>query len=77
MTAAELGAAYIGQEGTYAVGSHGAGVMAVRVAVKDARSAFGRTDLLIYPLAGSGETWVKHDSVVLDKPAGKGWKKSS
>lgn len=34
----------------------------VEVTVKDARQMYGRTDLLITPVSGSGEQWVSAES---------------
>lgn len=35
----------------------------IKVKIKDARHAFGRTDVLVTPVAGSGEAWVSRDRV--------------
>jgi hypothetical protein len=57
MTGREL-AGLIGRDAAYRV----AGLtMAVRVV--DARTRFGGVDVLISPVAGSGEQWVQVDSV--------------
>lgn len=37
--------------------------LAFRVEVRDVRVSFGRVDLLIRPVAGSGARWVSRDSV--------------
>lgn len=50
----------IGREADYPVKD-----MLVRVRVANARERFGRTDVQIMPLAGSGLTWVALDSVRL------------
>lgn len=64
MTATEL-TEYVGREGlwTTPIGS-----IKIRVKVTDARQAYGRFELRVTPLAGSGETWAQN--VKLDpKPA--------
>lgn len=43
------------------------GELAVRVEVKDAREVYGRTDLLVAPLAGHGTAWVQAERVTLDE----------
>jgi len=35
----------------------------IHVKIKDARSAYGRIDLLVTPVAGSGTKWVRADNV--------------
>jgi hypothetical protein len=55
MTANEL-RNYIGKEGDWTVNA-GAGVT-VRVKTKDARIMFGRVDVLVTPVTGTGEVWV-------------------
>lgn len=39
------------------------GAYTVNVTVKDVKEAFGRTDLLLVPVSGSGEKWVSMDTV--------------
>jgi hypothetical protein len=39
------------------------GDLTVQVTVKDAREVWGRTDYLVTPTAGSGETWVSCERV--------------
>lgn len=38
----------------------------VRVEVEDERTNFGRTDVLIRPVEGDGEAWVRADKVEVD-----------
>lgn len=60
---------YIGRTGKFAVNlptTKGSDTMQFRVNVTNARYAFGRTDLCIVPVGGTGEHWAKLDSVVLD-----------
>jgi hypothetical protein len=35
----------------------------ITVNVRDVRSAYGRTDLLVEPVEGFGSTWVKRENV--------------
>ena len=39
----------------------------VNVRVLDARSKFGRVDLLVSPVAGTGAEWVQSKNVTLDQ----------
>lgn len=61
MTANELGQ-YVNREGTW---STPIGSIQIRVRVIDARQIFGRLELKITPLAGSGEAWAQN--VEMDK----------
>ena len=67
MTAGEL-AGYVGRTGEmFILDRSGAMItMRVPVTVKDARQAFGRTDLLVSPVGGTGESWVSIERVRLD-----------
>jgi hypothetical protein len=62
-TANEL-AANVGREGLW---STPIANIQVRVKVIDARQIFGRVELKVTPLAGSGEAWAQN--VAIDKPA--------
>ena len=53
----------IGQRGILAVGT-----LLVQVQIIGERSSYGRTDLLVKPVAGSGERWVRADRVEMDLP---------
>ena len=64
MTAREL-TAKIGKKGTARLTTHGKGFVTVEIEVTDARTAFGRIDLEVTPVAGSGRMWVSADSVQL------------
>lgn len=70
MSAAEL-ARFIGKEGkARLVASHASsGVLKVPVKVKDARSMFGRVDLLVTPVGGEGEVWMDAAGVTLSEGA--------
>lgn len=53
---------YIGREGVFITGA-----LRVGIRVLDAREKFGRVDLLVSPLAGSGEEWKSlNDSIILN-----------
>jgi len=60
MTASELNQ-YVGRTGIWEIPKVG---VKIRVKILDARSSYGRFELKITPLAGSGETWVQN--VVMD-----------
>lgn len=48
------------------VGKYGrvvAGGFTIHVKIKDARSAYGRVDLLVTPMAGAGDKWVRATSI--------------
>jgi hypothetical protein len=60
MTASEL-SQYVGREGTWEVPKVG---VKIKVKILDARSSYGRFELKISPVAGSGETWAQN--VVMD-----------
>lgn len=62
-TAVEL-ADYVRRTGTLTIPS-GEGFK-VKIRVVDARAIFGRTELRVTPIAGSGETWATVQSVALD-----------
>lgn len=70
MSAAEL-ARFIGKKGlARLVASHAvSGVVKVPVIVKDARSMFGRVDLLVTPVGGEGEVWMDAAGVTLSEGA--------
>jgi hypothetical protein len=56
MTAQEL-ARYVGKQADWA--PYGVrGTCTVRITIKDARAMFGRIDLLVAPVAGTGITWI-------------------
>lgn len=61
---------YIGKKGNLPVGKdrNGHCNLEIRVIVKDAREAYGRVDLLVEPLYGSGTMWVSRRTVGLDAP---------
>jgi hypothetical protein len=65
-TANEL-AANVGREGLW---STPIANIQVRVKVIDARQIFGRVELKVTPIAGSGEAWAQN--VAIDKPAKPG-----
>lgn len=67
MTAGEL-AGYVGRTGILRYGQRGTDqwALGVPVMVKDARQAFGRTDLLVSPIGGTGESWVSLERVRFD-----------
>ena len=60
MTASEL-ARLIGHEAT--ISSDG---LQVRVRILDGRTAYGREDLLVTPVAGEGQRWVSAERVRLE-----------
>lgn len=62
MTAAEM-QQYIGRTGTWEVPKI-KGSMKIKVRVLDARVAWGRFELKITPVSGSGEVWAQN--VVMD-----------
>ncbi len=41
--------------------------LAIDVRIQDVRRAYGRTDYLITPIAGTGETWVTAHTVQLER----------
>jgi hypothetical protein len=53
---------YIGKEGRLNLDG-----FIVNITIKDARSNYGRTEVLVSPLAGSGERWVYLAKITLDK----------
>jgi hypothetical protein len=67
MTATEV-AEVIGRKGlaTLRLDASPPVFLTIPVSVKDARRNFGRTDLLISPLGGSGEVWVHSERVQLE-----------
>ena len=62
MTSAEL-AKYVGRKGLMSFG----GAIAVEVTSKDAREVFGRLDVLVEPVAGTGEAWVGESRIAWAK----------
>jgi hypothetical protein len=62
-TAAEL-AAYLDRKGIW---SSPTGDMKVPVTTIDARHLFGRIELKISPIGGSGSTWVNQGNVELEE----------
>lgn len=69
MSAKEL-AAYIGREGRALLRASNRGdALRVDVRVLDAKTAFGRIDLLVEPLAGAGKAWMSADAVTLYEEA--------
>jgi hypothetical protein len=53
--------ALIGKQAIYAIGN----ALRVLVSIQDARMTWGKAQVLIAPVSGSGETWVNLDSLVL------------
>lgn len=69
MTAKDLGA-LIGRTGYVGMSSSNSGDrVRVDVRILDARTAFGREDVLVEPVAGAGKTWVSLDNVTLNEEA--------
>ncbi len=64
MTAVEL-ASYVGRTGGWTIPTGDA--FKVRVRVVNAREIFGRVELRVSPLEGSGEAWTTVQNVELDK----------
>lgn len=62
MTSAEL-SAYVGKKGLLNFG----GTIAIEITSKDAREVFGRLDVLVEPVAGTGEAWVAESRVAWAK----------
>ena len=58
MTNAEL-AAYVGRTGLLSFD----GKIAVEVRAHDAREVYGRLDILVEPVAGTGEVWVAESRI--------------
>jgi len=52
----------IGKAGRYLIGT-----ASFPVTIVDARELFGRTDVQIEPVGGSGAAWVERSAVTLDK----------
>lgn len=52
--------AYIGLYADFSVGG-----LAVKTIIRDARTRFGHLDLLITPIAGTGEKWVERKNLTL------------
>jgi len=46
------------------------GALSVAVLITDAKSAYGRTRVLVSPVSGSGEIWADLDRVALDQNGG-------
>ena len=66
MTASEL-AKLVGMTATVPVRRGMMGTVEIEVRIIDARDSYGRTDLLIRPVAGDGEAWVSADRVKVRK----------
>ena len=49
-----------GKQGLYSVGT-----LKILVIINDARLAYGRTDVLIVPVNGSGEQWIESSRVII------------
>ena len=49
-----------GKQGIYNVGK-----LKFEVKINDTRMAYGRTDILIVPVNGSGEQWVESSRVII------------
>lgn len=62
MTTVEKMRQYIGKTGSI----QGDGTIRVTVEIKDAKSSYGVTRLLVSPITGSGEAWVNAVRVELD-----------
>lgn len=58
MTSEEL-ATYVGREGLLSMG----GAIAIEVKSLDARESFGRLDILVEPVAGTGQAWVAESRI--------------
>ena len=72
---AKQAAEYVGRTGRLSVRgssaphwSHGEQGLVVTVKVLDAREVYGRLDLFVAPVAGSGAAWVEARRVTLDPP---------
>lgn len=65
MTAKEMREAYLGREGMLVVPGN-PGALHLPVRVKDARVVWGRLDLLVAPVGGSGESWIEANRVNLE-----------
>jgi hypothetical protein len=59
---------FVGQKGDLPVGKdrNGHYNLTIRVIVRDAREAYGRVDLLVEPMYGTGTMWVSRHTVSLD-----------
>lgn len=65
---------FIGRTGLMAIPRT---ALQVEVRVSDARSAFGRVDLLVTPTAGAGSDWVARTNIAFpDVTPARGWKRS-
>lgn len=53
------------------VGALTMGDLTVDVEILDVREVFGRTDFLVTPVAGSGQTWRAEHNVKVQKGGGK------
>lgn len=53
----------IGRTGVLPVDVEREGDLRIQVEVKDARKSYGRTEVLVEPIAGSGQRWVHADRV--------------
>lgn len=65
MTAGELFNNLLNRQAVLSVPSR-AGTLEVRVRILDARETFGRIDLLVSPVEGSGQAWVSADRVKVE-----------
>lgn len=63
MSIAKL-ASFIGKAGLMRLPEFGG--IQVPVTITDVKEAFGRTDVLVTPIAGEGVVWVSLDRVTLD-----------
>lgn len=59
MTNAEL-AAFVGREGLI---TFDGGKLTIEVHSKDAREVYGRLDILVEPVAGTGQAWVAESRI--------------
>lgn len=59
---------FVGKKGDLPAGRNrdGGYDLTVRVQVKDARTTYGHIDLLVTPLAGAGEKWVRRSNMTVD-----------
>lgn len=64
-------ARFIGKEGLarLVASTNGKGSVLVPVKVKDARSVFGRVDVLVSPIGGEGELWMDAERLTLSEGA--------
>ena len=55
----------IGRRGVCVLHTDG-GILRIPVVVTDARGAYGRVDVEVEPMLGSGRTWVRRTNLILD-----------